>query len=76
MCINQPLPAYFNTLQHYIDLFWEEGSIVGPGRGSAVGFLSNYLQGITQLDPVEHNLPFWRFLNKERVELPKLTLGK
>lgn len=74
--INQPLPAYFNTLQHYIDLFWEEGSIVGPGRGSAVGFLSNYLQGITQLDPVEHNLPFWRFLNKERVELPKLTLGK
>ena len=58
--INQPLPAYFNTLQHYIDLFWEEGSIVGPGRGSAVGFLSNYLQGITQLDPVEHNLPYWR----------------
>ena len=72
--INQPLPAYFNTLQHYIDLFWEEGSIVGPGRGSAVGFLSNYLQGITQLDPVEHNLPYWRFLNKERVELPDIDI--
>ena len=32
--------AYFNTFKHYIDLFWECGSIVGPGRGSATGFLS------------------------------------
>ena len=39
--------AYFNTFKHYIDLFWECGSIVGPGRGSATGFLSNYLLGIT-----------------------------
>ena len=35
--------AYFNTFKHYIDLFWECGSIVGPVRGSATGFLSNYL---------------------------------
>lgn len=63
---------YFNTFQHYIDLFWVCGSIVGPGRGSAVGFLSNYLLGITQLDPIEWDLHEWRFLNKERVELPKL----
>ena len=62
--------AYFNTFQHYIDLFWECGSIVGPGRGSAVGFLSNYLLGITQLDPIKWNLDYWRFLNKERIELP------
>ena len=39
--------AYFNTFKHYIDLFWECGSIVGPGRGSSTGFLSNYLLGIT-----------------------------
>lgn len=51
---------YFNTFQHFIDLFWECGSIVGPGRGSAVCFLSNYLLGITQLDPVVWNLPYWR----------------
>lgn len=63
---------YFNTFQHYIDLFWACGSIVGPGRGSAVCFLSNYLLGITQLDPLQWALPEWRFLNKERVELPKL----
>lgn len=66
--------AYFNTFKHYIDLFWECGSIVGPGRGSATGFLSNYLLGITQLDPVRWNLPYWRFLNKERAELPDIDI--
>ena len=66
--------AYFNTFQHYINLFWECGSIVGPGRGSATGFLSNYLLGITQLDPIRWGLPYWRFLNKARAELPSLLL--
>lgn len=66
--------AYFNTFKHYIDLFWESGSIVGPGRGSATGFLSNYLLGITQLDPIKWNLPWWRFLNKERAELPDIDI--
>jgi len=66
--------AYFNTFKHYIDLFWECGSIVGPGRGSSTGFLSNYLLGITQLDPIKWNLPWWRFLNKERAELPDIDI--
>lgn len=66
--------AYFNTFQHYINLFWECGSIVGPGRGSATGFLSNYLLGITQLDPIRWDLPYWRFLNKERAELPDIDI--
>lgn len=65
---------YFNTFQHYIDLFWECGSIVGPGRGSSVCFLSNYALGITQLDPVQWELPYFRFLNKERVELPDIDI--
>ena len=68
------LYAYFNTFKHYIDLFWECGSIVGPGRGSATGFLSNYLLGITQLDPIKWNLPWWRFLNQERAELPDIDI--
>lgn len=67
---------YFNTFQHMINLFWEQGSIVGPGRGSAVCFLSNYLLGITQLDPLQWGLKYWRFLNEERVELPKLNIGQ
>ncbi len=66
--------AYFNTFKHYIDLFWECGSIVGPGRGSSTGFLSNYLLGITQLDPIRWDIKHWRFLNKERAELPDIDI--
>lgn len=66
--------AYFNTFKHYIDLFWACGSIVGPGRGSSTGFLSNYLLGITQLDPIRWRLPYWRFLNTERLELPDIDI--
>ena len=47
---------------------------MGPGRGSSVCYLSNYLLGITQLDPIEYNLPAFRFLNKERVELPDIDI--
>lgn len=68
--LNNCLFSYFNTFQHYMDLFWECGSVTGPGRGSAGSFLSNYLLGITQLDPVKWNLPYFRFLNKDRAELP------
>lgn len=72
--MNINLFAYFNTMKYYIDVFWEEGSIVGPGRGSSLCFLSNYLLNITQLDPIEWNLPVWRFLNKERAELPDIDI--
>lgn len=72
--LNNCLFSYFNTFQHYMDLFWECGSVTGPGRGSAGSFLSNYLLGITQLDPVKWNLPYFRFLNKDRVELPDIDI--
>ena len=62
------------TLQHYVDLFWECGSMVGAGRGSSCSGLNHYLLGITQLDPIKWNLPFWRYLNKERVELGDIDL--
>lgn len=66
--------AYPVTLQHYVDLFWECGSIVGAGRGSSCSGLNHYLLGITQLDPIKWSLPFWRYLNKERVELGDIDL--
>lgn len=66
--------AYPNTLQHYVDLFWECGSTVGAGRGSSCSGLNHWLMGITQLDPIEWNLPFWRYLNKERIELGDIDL--
>ena len=66
--------AYPNTLQHYIDLFWECGSTVGAGRGSSCSGLNHYLLGITQLDPLEWGLPFWRYLNDERLEIGDIDL--
>lgn len=62
------------VLQHYVDLFWECGSTVGAGRGSSCSGLNHYLLGVTQLDPIRWELPFWRYLNKERVELGSLLL--
>ena len=72
--LNTNMFKYPNTLRHYVDLFWECGSIVGAGRGSSCSGLNHYLLGITQLDPIEWDLPFWRYLNKERVELGDIDL--
>ena len=66
--------AYPVTLQHYVDMFWECGSIVGAGRGSSCSGLNHYLLGITQLDPIEWDLPWWRYLNDERAELGDIDL--
>ena len=66
--------SYPITLQHYIDLFWECGSMVGAGRGSSCSGLNHYLLGITQLDPIKWDLPFWRYLNKDRTELGDIDL--
>ena len=62
------------VLQHYIDMMWDCGSLVGAGRGSSCAGLNHYLLGVTQLDPIKWNLPFFRYINKERIELPSLQL--
>lgn len=62
------------TLKHYIDMFWDCGSIVGAGRGSSCAGLNHYLLGVTQLDPIKWKLPFFRYMNKERVELGDIDL--
>lgn len=46
---------------------------IGPGRGSAGGSFACYLLGITDLDPIPYNLLFERFLNPERISMPKFT---
>ncbi len=68
--LNQKLSAYLNLTVNIINLAWQ-ASLVAPGRGSSTGFYINYLIGITQIDPFVYGLKEWRFLNKERVELPK-----
>ena len=66
--------SYPIFLQHYIDSFWEIGSTVGAGRGSACSGLNHYLLGITQLDPIKYELPYWRYSNKERIELGDIDI--
>ena len=61
--------AYPIFLQHYIDLFWECGSCVGAGRGSAGAGLNHYLLGISQTNPLKTNAPWFRYMNKERIEI-------
>ena len=66
--------CYPVTLQHYINMFWDCGSMVGAGRGSSCSGLNHYLLGVTQLDPIKWDLPFFRYLNKERVELGDIDI--
>lgn len=52
----------------------ENGIAVGPGRGSAAGSIVSYSLGITDLDPVEHDLLFERFLNPGRKSMPDIDI--
>ena len=71
--IGNDLSAYFNTMAKVVDIMWNEGdSLVGISRGSAGGFVSNYLLGITQMDPIKYGIEnmYWRFIHRDRPELP------
>lgn len=63
--------AYFLNLQKILDICWESGTLVGPGRGSGVGFLLLYLLDIIQINPMwESTATFsWRFLNPARASV-------
>lgn len=63
---------YFLQVADYIHIAWEDGdTLVGPGRGSGVGFYLNYLLDIIQIDPMVEKVPLfpWRFLNPERASI-------
>jgi len=69
---HQPMGAYLVTMQKNVDTIWEEAeSFVGPGRGSANGYIINYLLGITQVNPLEQGveMPHWRFMSAERPDI-------
>ena len=63
---------YFLVVQNMIDWAKKEGILVGPGRGSSAGSLVCYLLGITEIDPIEHGLLFFRFINPERNDFPDI----
>ncbi|HUE10631.1 MAG TPA: DNA polymerase III subunit alpha, partial [Steroidobacteraceae bacterium] len=62
--------GYFLIVADFIRWAREHGVPVGPGRGSGAGSLVAFVLGITDLDPIEHDLLFERFLNPERVSMP------
>ena len=66
--------GYFLIVADFIRWAKEQGIPVGPGRGSGAGSLVAYVLGITDLDPIEHELLFERFLNPERVSLPDFDI--
>lgn len=74
--IGQRLSSYFELVRDIVHISWEVGSTVGVSRGSCSGEVITYLIDIIQVDGLKYDLPYWRFLNKERTELPKQILGK
>jgi DNA polymerase-3 subunit alpha len=67
-------PGYFLIVWDFIRYAREQGIPVGPGRGSAAGSLVAYCLRITDIDPLEYDLIFERFLNPERVSLPDIDI--
>jgi DNA polymerase-3 subunit alpha len=63
-------PGYFLIVMEFIQWSKDNGIPVGPGRGSGAGSLVAYALKITDLDPLEFDLLFERFLNPERVSMP------
>ncbi len=67
-------PGYFLIVADFIRWAKEHGIPVGPGRGSGAGSLVAWALGITDLDPIRHDLLFERFLNPERVSMPDFDI--
>ena len=66
--------GYFLIVADFIGWARENEIPVGPGRGSGAGSLVAYVLGITDLDPIKHDLLFERFLNPERVSMPDFDI--
>ena len=67
-------PGYFLIVGDFINWAKNNGCPVGPGRGSGAGSLVAYALKITDLDPLQYNLLFERFLNPERVSMPDFDI--
>jgi len=74
-CIQQmKFSGYFLIVWDFIRYAKEQDIPVGPGRGSAAGSLVSYVMGITDVDPLQGDLLFERFLNPERVSMPDIDI--
>jgi DNA polymerase-3 subunit alpha len=74
-CIKQmKFPGYFMIVWDFIRYAKQQSIPVGPGRGSAAGSLVAYVMEITDVDPLQNDLLFERFLNPERVSMPDVDI--
>jgi len=71
---NMGFPGYFLVVWDFIKYAKDNHIPVGPGRGSAAGSLVAYSMGITDVDPLDYDLLFERFLNPERISMPDIDI--
>ena len=71
---NTGYPGYFLIVADFIRAAREMGVSVGPGRGSAAGSAVAYCLKITNIDPIQYNLLFERFLNPDRISMPDIDI--
>ena len=67
-------PSYFLIVSDFIRYAREKGISVGPGRGSAAGSVVSWSLRITEIDPLQYDLLFERFLNPERISMPDIDI--
>jgi DNA polymerase-3 subunit alpha len=67
-------PGYFLVVWDFIKYAKDHGIPVGPGRGSAAGSVVAWSLGITEIDPLDYDLLFERFLNPERISMPDIDI--
>ena len=72
--LEMEFPGYFLIVSDFIRWAKEHGIPVGPGRGSGAGSLVAWALSITNVDPIEHDLLFERFLNPERISMPDFDI--
>lgn len=66
--------GYFLIVQDYVNWAKNQGIVVGPGRGSAAGSVVAYALGIVDLEPMQFDLLFERFLNPDRISMPDIDM--
>ncbi|MDR2475625.1 MAG: DNA polymerase III subunit alpha [Bacteroidales bacterium] len=71
---NMGFPGYFLIVQDFIRAARENGTSIGPGRGSAAGSVVAYCLKITDIDPIKYDLLFERFLNPDRISMPDIDI--
>ena len=74
MILKMGFPGYFLLVWDFIRKAREMGVPVGPGRGSAAGSIVAWSMRITDIDPMQYDLLFERFLNPERVSMPDVDI--